>query len=134
MDYWKKRMIAGWVIAALSAIATFCLVFFLRKIYTITGACDAFFFAGVIDIAILLFMIIERSGAFDVFNFQFYRFFESFRPDGLKKWDTAYDYKEERAGKRKRTKLFYLPYLVIGGVFLLVSIVLLIVVEITVAR
>ncbi len=74
--------------------------------------------------------IVERSGTFDVFNFQFYRFFESFRPDGLKKWDTAYDYKMDKESKRKRNKLAYLPYLVVLGVFSLTALVLLIIVEI----
>ncbi len=127
-------MIIGWIVASVCPVATFCLVFFLRKIYTITGCCDAFFFASVIDFAILLFIIIERSGSFDVFNFQFYRFFESFRPDGLKKWDTAYDYKKEKEEKRKRTRFYYLPYLIIGGAFLLIATTLLIIIEICVAR
>lgn len=134
MDNWKKARLIGWLIASSVAILVFCLVLFLRKIYTLTGFCDAFFFAAAMEFALLLIYWIERTGVFDVFNFQFYRFFESFRPDGLKKWDTAYDYKQEKEGKRKITRLYFWPYLIIGGVFLLVAIILLVIVEVMVAR
>ncbi len=134
MDAWKKTRIIGWSVASSVAILAFCLVFFLRKIYTITGVCDALFFVVAIEFAILFFCWIERSGTFDVFNFQFYRFFESFRPDGLKKWDTAYDYKKEKEEKRKRTSFYFWPYLMIGGIFLIAAVVLLIIIEVTIAH
>ena len=133
MDAWKKRRIVGWLVAVGVAVLVFCLVFFLRKIYTITGVCDALFCAASIDIAILLFVWIERSGAFDVFNFQFYRFFESFRPDGIKRWDTAYEYKIEKEEKRRRSGPYYWPYLIISSIFLVAAIVLLVIIEVTVA-
>lgn len=131
MDYYKKVRLTSWLVASLVAIAVFCLTFFLRALYTLTGACDACFFASVAVFAVLLIYIVERSGTFDVFNYQFLRFFESFRPDGIKKWDTAYDYKLDKEKKRKTTKVFFLPYLIVGGAFFLAATILLIIVEIS---
>jgi hypothetical protein len=117
-DNVKNRWIS-WTAATALFLLCFLLVLCLRADYSYQGLSDAFFFAGVIEIAFLAMIYIERFGAFDAMHYGLYRLFESFRPGPMRKrWDTFGDYASERRSKREVNRPLVLPYFIFGIVSL----------------
>ncbi|MDD7618319.1 MAG: hypothetical protein PUJ43_00505 [Bacillales bacterium] len=59
----KKNIIVSLVVYPIIAIATFCLCFFVRGNYEITGWADALFFSGVFFLVAGIFAILWLLGA-----------------------------------------------------------------------
>lgn len=125
MNERMKKIIISFVVSILVSFVVFVSVFFARGNYLISGYCDAFFVSGVASLVIPLFIMLIRTGSFDVLNYGMYRFFESFRKDKTKRWDSALDYKNDLGEKRIKNKPVIFPYFVIASILLVVSIILL---------
>ncbi len=125
MNERRKKTIISFLVSLLISGLVFVIVFFARRNYLISGYCDAFFVSGVVTLVIPAFVFLIRTGSFDVLNYGMYRFFESFKKDKEKRWDSALDYKNYFGEKREKNKPVVYPYFVIGFTLLLVSIILL---------
>jgi hypothetical protein len=131
MKQQRRQHLFRWAVTTALFLGAFALVFFLevdyQRVYDADAYSNAFFVAGCFILAIPLFILIERSGVFDVFNFSFYRLFESFRADKKKRWDTAYDYQEYQKEHRHLTHPYLLPFWVEAGVGLVSALICLLI-------
>jgi uncharacterized membrane protein YbhN (UPF0104 family) len=131
MDHRNKQKAITWLVSVVIFLTFFCLVFFLQVDYSKPFYADiysnSFLVSGVVSLTIPLFILIERAGTFDVFNYSFYRWFESFRADQKKRFDSAYDYQSYHEGQRRLSKPFLLPFWVSAGVGLILALVCLLV-------
>jgi hypothetical protein len=127
MDRRIKEILINFLVAFLLGAGVFCLIYFLRRLFDFGGASDACFGAGASLLGITLLIIIGRTGVFDVLFYGFFRFGESFRPDNKKKYDTAYDFKEKKRQDRARSRPLFWPYLGLGGLYLVLAFVFLMV-------
>ena len=84
---------------------------------------DAFFAVGAILIGFGGLVWLANAGMFRIFAYGFYRFFTLFKRDPTRvKWKTYYEYQEAKA--EDRTPFLFL--IVVGAVFLAISLVFLI--------
>lgn len=63
-------------------------------------------------------------GTFDVFAYQFSTWFQSFKKGMPKKYESAYEYKQHIQEVRLNNNWIYLPYIIVGSIFLILCIVL----------
>ena len=113
-----KRVII-WIILSLLAPLSITLCYFLGH----RGLSDCFLIPGVVYLAIALFAFIIRKGTFDVFFYQFGNLIDSFRKGSPKRYENAGDYKFARQRQRQASTFCYLPFLILGSVFLICSII-----------
>lgn len=86
--------------------------------------CDAFFVPGVIFACVGLIVFASHGGVFDMLGFAVRLFFDLFRKDPTKrKYKDFYEYKEAKKDKSKWSITFLL---IVGLVFILVSVIFLI--------
>lgn len=85
---------------------------------------DGFFASGLLTICFGLLVLCTNGGAFDFIIYGVSRFFSLFQKDVNKvKYRTYYDFHEAKRGRHYS----FVYIIVVGGVFLLVSLILLIV-------
>ena len=85
---------------------------------------DATVVSGVLLIGMGLLIGIANTDFFDIFKYGILSFFNMFRRNNfIRKYETYYDYKEARKDK---AKISYLYIIIIGLVFILMSIIFLI--------
>ena len=81
---------------------------------------NSFFLAGMFLILIGLLSLVDFYGGFDIFRYMFVRK----NLDGTK--ITLYEYIEDRKEKVKIKKYYFIPYVVVGVLSLIVSLIFLI--------
>ena len=85
--------------------------------------CDAFSVPGILCLCFGLLVVASNGGAFDILAYGVKSFFRLFRRDPLdRKYGGYYEYKQSRAEK-KRSFWFFI---IVGGAYLLVGLVLLV--------
>ncbi len=85
---------------------------------------NAFFTAGIIVLGLGLLVLCTAGGTFDMIAFGVIKLFDLFKKDLTKvKYRTFYDYRKAQQEKQRS----YWHYIVVGGAFTLVSIVLLVI-------
>ncbi len=117
-----------YLITLLCGFAGVAYILWLRGIFNQTAAsavfhilCDGFFVVGVLMACIGLLIFCSNEGTFDGLTYGVKAFINLFRRNGMKKYDSYYDYKAAR-GEKKTT----FGFLVICGVFFIaVSLVML---------
>lgn len=143
----KKQIIVNWVMAIVIPLAIFLLYYLIAGITEYQKALDnnpdnnpepswtiffsqlrlysdGFCLGGGLVLAFIGLAWIGRQGTFDVVRYGFYRLVESFKRGDEKRYETAYDYTQAKKEKRDKEKPFFIPYLIVGGLFLTVGIVL----------
>ena len=126
--WWLPYVITG----AVLSVAT-VLVGWLRGGFVATATddivqawCDAFSIVGVLALCFGLLVIVSNGGAFDMLTYSLKTLFRSFKRDPLdRKYGGYYEYTQARRAKKR--SFWY--FVIVGGAFLLVGIVLLIVLE-----
>ena len=103
-----------------------CFVIALIKNFTLIGFVDAFFVSGVVTFVVGLLSLLSYLGAFDTFAYSFSYVKNSYSKSNNKNID-FYNYKQNKILKREKSNFSFTPYLMIGFVFLIISVVLLIV-------
>ncbi len=88
--------------------------YFERVIFSLSSA---FFIVGFILILIGALSILSNFGAFDIFSYQF----KNKRPNGQNY--SLYDHQQKRIEKSKGKKYNFVPYMVVGFFFLILSII-----------
>jgi len=66
-------------------------------------------------------LVIGRSGLFDVVNYGFFRLGESFKKDNTKAFADAYEYSSYRRQQRDKSRIYFLPFLCAGTLFILLG-------------
>ena len=102
-----------------------CFVIALIKNFTLIGFVDAFFISGTITFVIGLLSLLSYFGAFDTFAYSFTYIKNSYSKTNNKNND-FYNYKQMKIMKRKKENFSFTPYLIIGLIFIIISIILLI--------
>ena len=113
----KKSILASLIVYPLLAIGAFCLFFFVRKNYALSGWIDPLFFAGAFVLGGGLLSLLARFGAFDTVAYGFRSIFKHMTPNYTNAQDPYpdyYAYSESKKEKRKQNKIFPWPWLVLG--------------------
>lgn len=84
----------------------------------ILSTSNACFIVGFVLVLIGGLSILSNLGAFDIFSYQFKR-----KGSGASKY-TLFDHQQRRIEQSKTKKFYFVPYFVVGGLFLLVSFIL----------
>ena len=79
---------------------------------------NSLFLGGVLLISIGLLSLVDYNGGYDIFRFMFVRK----NPDGTKQ--TLRDYSETRKEKIKNKKYYFVPYILVGALAIIVSLLL----------
>ena len=95
--------------------------YFVSTIAKIQYYSNAFFLGGLTVMCIGVLTMVDLNGGFDIFRFMFVKK----NQDGTKK--TLAIYSEERAEKCSKKKFFFIPYLVVGSISLIISLILLLI-------
>lgn len=109
MGSWK-RYIAAFVLNIVLTLLVLFLRGFELKIYYV----DAFSVAGAVSILLGLLFWITAAGAFDAIGY-------GFSTLGSRRDKDLYEYTVRKKEKRSRQKGAFLPYIVVGVLFLLIS-------------
>lgn len=86
--------------------------------------CDGCFISGIIFVCLGLLFFVYNNGFFDILAYGFMRFFAMFKKNPREvKYETFYDY---RVAKAERPKADFMYLIIVGVVFIAVSIIFLI--------
>ena len=124
--WWLPYVITFAVLAVLTVLAGWALGAFNKADVqdVVRHWCDAFFIVGMLGVCFGLLVVASNGGAFDMLAYSLRRFFGLFRRDPLdRKYRTFYDYKQARSSKNRS----FLYMVIVGGLYLLVGVILLIV-------
>lgn len=109
MGFWKRYIAPLILNVALTLLVLFLKGFELKIYYM-----DAFSVAGAVSILLGLLFWITAAGAFDTIGY-------GFSTLGRKRDKDLYAYTVRKKEKRSRKKGTFLPYIVVGAVFLMIS-------------
>ena len=110
MGAWKRYAAAFGVNAALTL-----LVLFIKGFGPKINYVDAFSVAGAVSILLGLLVWVTAAGAFDTIGYGF----SAFRTD--RKYKDLYEYTVRKREKRSRQKRPFLPYILVGILFVILS-------------
>jgi len=94
------------------------LVLYLKGFDRILAYVEAFSVAGAVSVLFGLLLWVSAAGAFNTFGYAF-SFFRSER-----RYKDLYEYTVAKQEKVSKQKKIYIPYIVVGVVFLIISLVL----------
>lgn len=114
----QKKKIIYWSVTTVVPLAFILPLYFFSPL----GLSECFLVPGILYLAICALVMINRSGMFDIFNYQFINLMSSFRPGSPKKYKTAGDYSLMVKEKRHHNKFYYLPFIVYGVLYLALAI------------
>ena len=100
----KKNIIVSLVVYPVIAIGTFCLCFFVRGNYEITGWADALFFSGAFVLLAGILTILSFFGAFDFLVYGFRSVFKHMNRNYTNSQDKYPDYYASSEGKKAKRK------------------------------
>ncbi|MFA6829898.1 MAG: DUF3899 domain-containing protein [Bacilli bacterium] len=122
----KINIILSWSIAFITALALFLGVLCGRGNYSGYGFIDPCFYAGIIVFLLGCLLIVIHKGAFDIFAFGFGSIFSHMNPnrDAVSSYHDYAEYTIKKKRARMYSSSHCVPFLVIGGVFLLGALIL----------
>ena len=122
------KALRKYLITMLCGLAAVALIIWAKDIFAQTQVvdvyhilCDAFFAVGVVILCIGLLIFSSNEGTFDIIVYGVSSFVGMFKKNHVRKYDTFYDYRAERADKK--IKFGFL--LICGLIFIAVSLVML---------
>lgn len=119
--FFIKYMIKS-IISICISLIVFLIVFFIRG-NNFTGILDGLFLASVASITMGLFSLITNLGFFDLIAYNGARFNNFIHQYKGKSFNGVFEYSESKKEKRKENRYVFLSYLVVGIVFLIISII-----------
>ena len=114
------------IISICISLIVFLIVFFIRG-NNYTGILDGLFLASVASITMGLFSLITNLGFFDLIAYNGVRFNNFIHQYKGKSFNGVFEYSESKKEKRKENRYVFLSYLVVGIIFLVISIIYLLV-------
>ncbi len=116
-------IVARSVFAPILGVSVFLAIYFTRTEDPFR-AVNSCFIPGVILIGFSLFSLIIKTGFFDFASYGITSAFYALRKGEEKAYEDLVDYKEKKKVIRKENTYTFLPYLLTGIVFLMVSLIL----------
>jgi hypothetical protein len=113
-----------WIGVLLFAFILAAVILFVQGNYTLAGFSNALFIPGAVVLGVIGLMFVGRNGTFDIMSYSFTRLRDSFRREKVKSFEDAYAYSEFKNSQRLKRGFYTLPFLVIGGLFVLTALVL----------
>lgn len=126
MDELKKHLVL-WIIVSLVGVGFFSLVLFTRGNFAVQGYMDACFYPGMILLLVMGLIFVADTGFFDLPSYGLSSiFFHLFNTDQDKvfKYRDLAQYKKEKRDQRQYHRPYFLPFLVVGGLFIIAALVL----------
>ena len=125
-----KKNILRYSIASAVGLALAFVILCFKNIFSQTDAvkvfqilCDAFFVTGICFACIGVIMLAGNGGAFDILGYAFVMLFDALRKDiSKRKYKDFYEYRQ--AKKEKKRNVLYM--FVVGGAFIAISVIFLI--------
>ncbi|MCR5324982.1 MAG: DUF3899 domain-containing protein [Lachnospiraceae bacterium] len=113
-------------IAAVVLNLAFCLIVLLvRGFDRLIFYYDAMTTAGSISILFGLLLLVTYWGAFDIFGYAFSMFKVHLTPDAsIRRDKDLYEYKIRKQEERSRKELGFMPFIVVGAVFLILGVII----------
>lgn len=99
----------------------------LMRGLNLVSAADGFFISGAIFLFLGILSCLNFLGAFDTFSYSFYYVKNSYSKN--KENIDMYNYKQNKLTKRSKSNISFTPYLIVGLVYLIVSLVFYIVLK-----
>lgn len=103
--YMNKYRIASLIIYPLIAIGSFCLFFFVKGNYYLSGYIDPLFFSGIMVMGCGLLTLMAFFGAFDFVVYGFRSIFKHMKRDYNNSLDEYPDYYEYSEAKKRKEKI-----------------------------
>ena len=75
-------------------------------------------------LAIAFFSILNLFGTFDLAEYGTISIVQSFKKDDIIQYKDLIDYKEKKSIKREKNRFIFLPYLIFGIIWIIISIVI----------
>ena len=119
---WKPYIIAG-VISLILGITIFCLIVFVGKKAYVDGA--AFATLALVSTGTLTW--ISREGFFDFASYGFRQFGNALFSKKPNEYNDFAGYKNYKQESRENRSKYYISVLIVGGVFLIITIILFII-------
>lgn len=110
-----------WLWVTVLGIGLFSITYFYRGVNNYFGLSDAALLPGAILLATAGLRSIYRTGVYDVTGYSLNKVVQSFKRDDNPNLRNVHAYQEAKNMKRKQSPFNALPYLVIGGLFILLS-------------
>ena len=85
---------------------------------------DALTISGSVSILFGLLMLVAHQGSFDIFGYAFSMLRNGGSDPGLRRDRDLYGYRERKKEERSKKELTFMPFIVVGAVFLLAGAVL----------
>ena len=123
----KKQLLVSLIVYPGIAIAGFCLFFFIRGNYELSGYIDPLFFAGALVLMCGMLTVLAYFGAFDFLAYGFRSLFKHMVPgytNSQDEYPDYYAYNEARKDKRKKAGLTFWPWLILASGLLIASFVI----------
>lgn len=122
----KNQKILLWVIVSILGIGIWCLAYFVRGNLHLIGAMDAFTISGVAILLLYGLYLVYRWGAFDmvIYGFKDLYYHMNFSAEKIRKYDDYGEYRERKKEERSKSKPYFWPFLVIGAILVITSIIL----------
>ncbi len=123
-DFFIKQLI-HLIIGSVLYVGLFLILYFYAfQSVGLIRICDCFFTSGFALSGIAGLIVIGHSGIFDVVSFGFANMFSYLGPTKEKKYSDVYTYKQIKETRRNANRFIFIPYLLIGIISLVVSIII----------
>lgn len=121
-----QQYLINFIVAAIMAVAPFLIYMLATMNWTLMGLCNGFTLGAIVCLLGFLLYLVTRLGAFDMFAYGFKDIFFHMNPnkDKVKKYDDYADYLEKKKEERSRSRVCFIPYVVVGGAFLVTALAL----------
>jgi len=124
-----------YVVALIVSIVLFIALSLVFGFKIFQSYVDASFVVAIVDLGFAGLSVATREGTFDGLSYGFYKIFVSYRFNNPKgKYNDLYDYKMVHDAKRKDNPYKFVPYIVVGLVFLIISLILFSILQAKIAK
>lgn len=122
-----KEIIPGFILRIIISSIIF-LVAFLSIYFSyqrsLVSIINGFFVPGSILVGLGIFSILNYFGFFDFASYGFISVIQALKKGSVREYEDLIDYKTKKNIKRKDNKFSFLPYMISGAVFILISIII----------
>lgn len=121
-----QQYLINFVVATIMAVVPFLIYMLSTMAWNLNGLCNGFTLGAVVTLFGFLLYLVTRLGAFDMFVYGFKDVFYHMNPnrDKVRKYDDYADYIEKKKEERSRSRVCFLPYIAVGGAFLITALAL----------
>ena len=112
-------LICGTILGSL-----FLLLIMAIRDWSMSGAIDGSFLGGCMAIGFGLLFWAGNDGTFDVISLGFSDLVSTIKRNGKRKYESLFDYREQHKAERKNKRFSWLAFILVGIIFLIISVIL----------